>query len=206
MYSLRRYSVDLMALGADEAWFGGFLQPDNPGGHTMGRCTSHQAELFFGGKPMTLARYPNKAPDGNNMWLTVASVNDAQSEMQVADERVLGWAEASDVWIHGYWSYDWADSFLEVSHITKNTDTDAINVQVKGPVLYGFSQGAKFYGVNILSELDSPGEYYLDRASGTLYFWPPGSLDTNEAFIRWVPVPALDVLFCHISRSLLPYK
>ena len=81
---------------------------------------------------------------------------------------IIAALEASDVWIHGYWSYDWADSYLEVSHITKNTDTDAVNVRVNGPVLYGFSKGAKFYGVNILSELDSPGEYYLDRASGTL--------------------------------------
>jgi uncharacterized protein involved in high-affinity Fe2+ transport len=30
-------------------------------------------------------------------------------------------------------------------------------------VLYGFKAGAKFYGVNLKSELDSPGEYYVDR-------------------------------------------
>ena len=92
-----------MALGADKAWFGGFEQPMNPGGHTMGRCTSHQAELFFGGEPMTLARYPNKTPQGGTAWLKVSAVNDAQKEFQVLDERVMGWAEAGDAWIHGYW-------------------------------------------------------------------------------------------------------
>jgi hypothetical protein len=39
------YSVDLLALGADSALFGGFLQPDNPGGMTMGRCTSLQVQV-----------------------------------------------------------------------------------------------------------------------------------------------------------------
>ena len=65
-----------------------------------------------------------------------------------------------------------------------------VQVSVKGPVLYGFSQRAKFYGINILSELDTPGEYYLDRspdssAFGTLYFWPPSDLDASEAFVSF---------------------
>ena len=94
--------------------FGGFLQPDNPGGNTMGRCTSHQAELFFGGNAMTLARYPNKSPEGKTQWLKISKVNDVQGEFQVADENVLNWAEEPDAWIHGYWSYDWADSYLQV--------------------------------------------------------------------------------------------
>ena len=29
------------------------------------------------------------------------------------------------------------------------------------------------------------GEYYLDRNTGTLYFWPPASLDTHEAFVSF---------------------
>ena len=40
-------------------------------------------------------------------------------------------------------------------------------------MLYGFKQGAKFYGVNLRSELDAPGEYYIDRQRGQLLFWPP---------------------------------
>ena len=86
------YFVDLItALGVDPHLFGSFLQPDNPGGHTMGRCTTHQLELFFGGKPMTIARYPNLSPSGDFVWLNISSVQDRQETFQVLDPRVLNW-------------------------------------------------------------------------------------------------------------------
>jgi len=39
---------------------------------------------------------------------------------------------------------------------------------------YGYRKDRWFYGFNLLCELDSPGEWYLDREAGLLYFWPPG--------------------------------
>ena len=40
--------------------------------------------------------------------------------------------------------------------------------------VYGITKGrARWYAYNLLSELDQPGEFYLDRAAGRLYFWPP---------------------------------
>ena len=37
---------------------------------------------------------------------------------------------------------------------------------------------ARFYGVNLLSELDSEGEYYINESTRTLFFLPPnGTLD-----------------------------
>ena len=40
--------------------------------------------------------------------------------------------------------------------------------------VYGITpKRARWYAFNLLAELDRPGEYYLDRDSGRLYFWPP---------------------------------
>jgi hypothetical protein len=72
---------------------------------------------------MTLARYPNRRPNGAFQWLNISSVQDAQASFQVADERVLSWSRESDAWIHGYWSYDWADSLVQVEHIFRNAST-----------------------------------------------------------------------------------
>ena len=47
--------------------------------------------------------------------------------------------------------------------------------------LYGFRKGQRFYFLNVLEELDQPGEWFLDRKAGVLYFWPPGSGALQEA-------------------------
>lgn len=49
----------------------------------------------------------------------------------------------------------------------------------------GFGIGAdqRFYLQNIFSELDSPGEYYIDRTSKKIYFWPPSSDYSDSDFI-----------------------
>ncbi len=47
-------------------------------------------------------------------------------------------------------------------------------------MLYGFKQGAKFYGVNLRSELDAPGEYYIDRERGEVLFWPPVNVASGD--------------------------
>jgi parallel beta-helix repeat protein len=50
--------------------------------------------------------------------------------------------------------------------------------------------GNRYFVANAFEELDSPGEWYLDRASGSLYFWPPRpTFQDQTAF-----VPALDRL------------
>lgn len=40
----------------------------------------------------------------------------------------------------------------------------------------GVKKGGRWYAVNILAELDSAGEYYIDRAAGVLYLWPTAPL------------------------------
>jgi hypothetical protein len=38
---------------------------------------------------------------------------------------------------------------------------------------HSIKAGARFYGVNLMSELDVPSENYIDDESGTLYSFPP---------------------------------
>jgi hypothetical protein len=51
------------------------------------------------------------------------------------------------------------------------------------PRTYISPRRSRWYGLNLLSELDSPGEYYLDREDGRLYFWPPTSEGTAALFM-----------------------
>ena len=49
--------------------------------------------------------------------------------------------------------------------------------------VFGYRKGQWFYGFNILAELDQPGEWYLDRQMGVLYFWPPAPIESSRAMV-----------------------
>ena len=32
-------------------------------------------------------------------------------------KRFLSWKNTSTLWLHGYWSYDWADNYVKVDNV-----------------------------------------------------------------------------------------
>ncbi|KPK58090.1 MAG: hypothetical protein AMK73_09470 [Planctomycetes bacterium SM23_32] len=136
-------------------------------------------EVSFRGEPMTLARWPNDA------FLPITGVPEGQNGGKFAYEgdRPRRWADEPDIWVFGYWFQDWADSYERVAHI----DALARIVTTEPPHgVYGYREGQRFYFLNVLPELDSPGEYYVDRQEGRLYVWPaepPGEGDVVASMI-----------------------
>jgi hypothetical protein len=148
------------------------------------------ADLFFNGRYMNLARYPNAG------WLRIAGVPaDAQYKVKMTEpeapatarrhhgpfqydgDRPERWKSATEVWVHGYWTYDWSDQYQQVERF----DLEKKLLWPKPPYHhYGYTAGQRYYYLNLLEELDEPGEWYLDRASGVLYFWPPSPVDKAE--------------------------
>jgi len=133
-------------------------------------------ELFFEDRPMTLARWPN---DGFSPVADVAGPIEKNrrgydvcrvGKFVYEGDRPARWAAEKDAWVHGYWYHDWADQ----RHAVAGIDAAKRIIEVKPPYhSYGYRKGKWFYGFNLLCELDAPGEWYLDREAGILYFWPP---------------------------------
>jgi parallel beta-helix repeat protein len=84
-----------------------------------------------------------------------------------------------------FWSEDWADSFVPISSITESSPPGnaTFTVPTDAPPVYGFLPKARFYGVNLLSELDVPGEYFYSRKNNTIYFYPPSSIAAGEVIL-----------------------
>jgi hypothetical protein len=133
-------------------------------------------ELFFKTEPMTLARYPN------NDFLLISSVSGSTVHFTEQNSNVANWGQESDPWAFGYWKYDWADDYVKLSSFGSNGNDVSFDVVGDQP---GFGIGAdqRFYLQNFLSELDSPGEYYIDRDNSKIYFWPTSSDYTDSDFI-----------------------
>ncbi|HUT10601.1 MAG TPA: PA14 domain-containing protein [Thermoguttaceae bacterium] len=132
-------------------------------------------ELFFDGQPMQLGRWPNygfvetvSAPAG---------VNGRQFTYE--GTRPERWTEAEDPRFHGFWCFSWAESHHGAASI--NTTTQTVTLDSSPP--YGVAAGQPYYAYNLLEEIDMPGEWYVDRDTGVLYFWPPGELASGEASV-----------------------
>jgi hypothetical protein len=180
----RRHVVelDLRSLGiADcgELKSRGFSRPIVP---------SH-SELFFDGKPMELARWPDPGA-----WEQIAGfpsdraqddghggkIGRLEDGFFFSGDRPRSWKDTGDIWVHGYWAWDWANSYERVVSI----DPKRRLIRTAAPHgLYGFRKGQRFYFLNVLEELDQPGEWYLDRKAGRLYFWPPSEIGTRTEIL-----------------------
>lgn len=128
-------------------------------------------ELFANGRPMQLARYPNPdAADGG--WLRIASTPSASS-IKYKDDEPKSWLLDADIWAMGYWQFDWAESYEPVRKLDAAAHTvDFGNAHFSYPP----AAGRRFFFLNVLEELDEPGEWYLDRPKHKLYFWPPSPI------------------------------
>ena len=80
--------------------------------------------------------------------------------MDYEEERINRWTDEKDAWVDGYWFWDWSEQRQKVAKI----DTIKKIMEVAPPYhTYGYRIGQWFYGFNLLSEIDEPGEYYIDR-------------------------------------------
>jgi hypothetical protein len=177
------------------------------------------AELFLDGQPMTLARSPSLSQNGT--WLyygydhlggaqPVAGPNPYHKHGEFAQftlndtkaNRVLKKAiDGGELWLHGYWQFDWSDSFVKIDSIVP-TIGGAMRYTRSNttPPQYPFTDGARFYAVNNLALLDAPGEYYIDRAKGQLYFLPPTPLTpTSDLMISHLESVVTSTNTSHIS-------
>lgn len=132
--------------------------------------------LLFDAKPMTLARWPNEGftkiiEEAGTDPVDIRGTKGTKQGRWVYDgERPARWVGESDAWVHGYWFWDWSDQ----RHKVKSIDPAQHIIEVDPPYHgYGYRKGQWYYAFNLLSEIDQPGEWYLERATGILYFWPP---------------------------------
>lgn len=161
---------------------------------------SKRAEVFFNGSYLTLARYPNDGfvriadvPEESKKARPVSDpkrpdLNRHSGPFNYAGDRPERWGSTEGVWVHGYWYHDWSDQLHEVERF----DFAKKELWPKPPYHgYGYKEGQRYYYLNVLDELDQPGEWFLDRDSGKLYLWPPGPIDQAEVFFPDLSEPML---------------
>ncbi len=111
----------------------------------------------------------------------------SDTEFTYSGNRPDRWAAASDVWLHGYFEHAWADCHVAAASI----DTATSSITLTEDTGYGIVEAQPYYAYNLLEEITTPGEWYLDRASGILYLYPPGDLAGAEILVSSLAAPVV---------------
>ncbi len=164
--------------------------PDTEGSAQWGQSRPG-VELFFQNKPMTLARWPNAPGEARVADIVGSAPVDnygargaKEGKIIYAGDRPARWVGEKDVWVHGFWALDWADQRQRVESI--DTEKRVITL-AKPDHEWGYRTNQWYYACNILSELDQPGEWYLDRAAQVVYFWPTAPLEKGDVLLSVLP-------------------
>ena len=127
--------------------------------------------LIQNGKMQTLAEWPNKA--FTKIKNTASSGEGYLFEIDEA--RPMRWEGAKDFYAYGNFNFDWADETFTI----KTADLKNSRFETAAQTVHGIADGGEVRFINLLEELDSPGEWYLDRESGVLYVYPLNTADAE---------------------------
>ncbi|MCK9265898.1 right-handed parallel beta-helix repeat-containing protein [bacterium] len=165
-----------------------------PRGLSYSYPQSGAMELFFNTKPMNLARWPKEGwekvadlvtPEGDgNIRLNAYQ----KGRFKYSGNRPDRWKEEKNIMVAGYFLWEWDKGHYNVKSI--DTDERIVNMDEDTrwhkSVLGRFAPVVKdtpYYFYNILSELSVPGEFYIDRDTGNLYFYPPDKIKGSEMIV-----------------------
>ena len=161
----------------------GFVQVTNLkqyGITDFGSPKSGGIELFYKDEKMQISRYPN---DKNLIISKLVQPNtkvirkykgSIAGKFYYQGDFAERWSKEKDIWLHGYWFWNWKDENQQV----KNINTVSKMIELKKPYhYYGYRKGQEYYAYNLLSEIDKPNEWYLDRDTGNLYYYPSHELN-----------------------------
>ncbi|MFI4911235.1 MAG: right-handed parallel beta-helix repeat-containing protein [Sedimentisphaeraceae bacterium JB056] len=179
------------------------------------------SQLFYNDESMQIARWPNddfakidevvqagsvprhwmddmKGSDNKSVLATYIQPEDREDpplgfKIKISDDRIKRWTKAEDIWMFGYWYWDWSDQSVEVESI----DFENNIISSVQPSAYGVREKQRFYVYNLLEEIDMPGEWYLDRQTGDLYFYPPADASGGDVKLSLLDKPMIEMKDVH---------
>lgn len=139
----------------------------------------NRPDLYLNGKRQTLSRWPDAGftnsgravgpTDLGDTWIHVHGTQEGILEYK--DARIETWMEEDQPYMFGYWYWDWYDEYHSLAAIDK--EKKVMTLSEPWNRRYGYRDNCRFYGLNLLCELDHPGEYYIDRKSGKIFWYAP---------------------------------
>ena len=140
-------------------------------------------QLIFDGQRQHLARYPNYDPknpygggwtyaDGKYIPMYQDVPGESHKSLHYKAADFHNWARPEEGEVFVFARYNWWNNIVRIAAI----DREKRIMTLAGDASYPIRPTDRYYLRNLFEELDAPGEWYLDKQTWTLYFWPPAPL------------------------------
>ncbi|MDF9844549.1 MULTISPECIES: Ig-like domain-containing protein [unclassified Paenibacillus] len=173
-------------------------------------------ELYVAGEGMTLARWPNESTvqmdeivdPGPTRRDPNGEVHTRGGTFTYTYDRPQYWTQADDIWLDGIFGYSWEWSYNKIASI----DTAAKTITLRYGEMSGLFKNWYpdfHFAQNLLEEIDMPGEYYIDRTAGKLYFLPNAGFtasadpDIEVTMLKTPMINALNASYIDFSELML---
>ena len=130
-------------------------------------------QLYINNRLQVLARYPN--------YDTAARVFHGTAADAISPEKIRRWQNPAGGYVHALHAHEWGGFHYRIEG--KNTDSSLLlegGCQNNRPA----PMHARYRFVeNIFEELDTPGEWLLDRSKHELYYYPTRDINLADATV-----------------------
>ncbi|MGB4726345.1 MAG: right-handed parallel beta-helix repeat-containing protein [Thermogutta sp.] len=146
-------------------------------------------QLFFDGKRQHLARYPNFDPtkpytggwayvDGKPVPMYSEIPGENRRTLRIKREDLRNWSRPEEAEVCVFPRYNWWNNIIRIASLDRQNGIATLAANASYPI----RPNDRYYLRNLFEELDAPGEWYLDKNTWTVYFWPPGDIRAAKVY------------------------
>ena len=146
--------------------------------------------LFFEGKRLPLARYPNHDPenpiaggwayaDGEPIPMYKDIEGESRKSLHFKQADARKWSRPTDGEVMVFPRYNWWNNYARIASVDESSRIITLRTDCSYPI----RPNDRYFIQGLREELDAPGEWYLDEAKGDLYLWPPKPLGKEPVIV-----------------------
>lgn len=155
-------------------------------------------EIFANGKRLPMSRWPNDGAYTTMKRVVEVGDKTKPGAFEYRDDRPARWVKNENIWLKGQWRVGWEDPALRVDKIDVATKTIQFAVGLGNGIGSKYKRPAgsgeePWCAINLLEEIDQPGEWAIDFSTGTIYLWPIDPAPDSEILISQTDKPLISV-------------
>lgn len=150
--------------------------------------------LFLNGKVQQVSRWPNSGrilidsivETGNSYVENTYSKQDESvykkgAKITYVDSEPSRWEKADNAFLRGYFSNPWYRQDVKLRSVDTENMTMQLDSWLSGTISKTYSTNG-YYVFHLLEEIDIPGEWYIEKDTGILYYYPPEDFSEDDVF------------------------